>query len=114
MADEILVFKISKERIADFNGSIYEAGRGHWFLDVLRASKCLCVAFVILGENIIKEMYRVKELCDSLECPGKKIFKGERAFDLEKKYAGKLIHKSLRIQGRMGGRLYTTEDKFVD
>lgn len=113
MSSEMLLFKIKPDRIRAF-GSMYKAGNGHWIVDLVRASKCLYAVFVVKGKNIIEEIYKIKEWCESTECPGKKVFTGERALDMEKKYAGKLISKNLRKRGRIGGRLYTREDELLD
>lgn len=114
MLEDIIIFKIDEDRIKNFNGSIYEAGNGHWIMDLIRASKCTHAVFVIKGKNIIEAVYEIKNWKESAECDGKKVFEGIKDTELEKLWVGKLINKCYRKQGRIGGRVYASSKNLLE
>ena len=112
--EDVVIFKISEDRLKDFDGSYYEGGRRSWIIDLPKYPNLKHAVIVKKGENVVVEVYNITGWDESDETPGKKMFSGERNPELEKVWFGKLINHEYRKQGLQGGRVYANSKNLLE
>jgi hypothetical protein len=111
--EKYLVIKTSKSKISEC-GSLFEAARGHWKLNINRASKCTHAILALVGCKEVKDVYKIDKWYPSTLRENSYVFSGSPDEDLRKKVVGKKLNKKLTQQGQGRPTLYTSEDELLD
>lgn len=108
-----IVIKTSQEEI-DRQGSLFEAARGHWRLDVDRASTCSHAVIALIGQKDIKAVYKIDKWYPSTLIDNRYVFSGEPDIVEEKKLVGKKLNSKWTAKGLENPILYPKENELLE
>lgn len=108
-----IVVKVKLEQIKKC-GSIFEASRGHWKVNMSRAEKCSHVIVAQTGCKVVKDVFKIDKWYPSTTLEGRYVFSGSPDEALRNKLVGRILNKKLTRQGEGCPTLYVKEDELLE
>ena len=106
-----LVVKTSLEEVERL-GSYYEAGRGQWYLNPLKAEKCEYAIITVKGSRKIKAVYKINGWKKTL--PHRYQFEGIPDVALNDALVGKTLNSNLFKKGQRNPISYVEEKDLLE
>ncbi len=106
-----LVVKTSLEEV-EKQGSLYEAGRGHWYLNPFKAERCSHAVITLKGSRKVRAVYKINDWKKTL--PHRYQFEGVEDIILSSKLIGKTLNLSLFRKGQRNPISYVEESELLE
>ena len=107
-----VVLKTSEQKLNEYE-TLFEAARGHWRVDILRASKCSHAIVTMKGCKDIKAVYKIDKWYKSTRVKGRSVFAGETDKQLENILVGKKLNKNLIARSAQYPVRYVSENELL-
>ena len=106
-----LLIKTSPEKVQE-EGSLFDAAKGHWYVNPDRASKCSHAVITLRGNRDVKAVYKINEWKHSFY----KRYNFEGIIDnaLENKLVGKIINSKFFKKGRKNPIAYVKSNELLE
>ena len=106
-----LLIKTSQEKVNE-QGSLFEAARGHWYVNPKRASQCSHAIVTLRGHKDVKAVYKIDNWEHSFY--RRHHFNGSTDNTLENKLVGKELNNNLFTKGRKNPISYVQEKELLE
>ena len=106
-----LVVKTSLEEV-EKQGSLYEAGRGHWYINPFKAERCSHAIITLRGSRKVKAVYKINDWKKTL--PHRYQFNGAPDTSLNNALVGKTLNSKLFKKGQRNPISYVEENSLLE
>ena len=106
-----LVVKTSLEEV-EKKGSLYEAGRGHWYINPFKAEKCSHAIITLRGSRKIKAVYKISDWKKTFS--HRYQFEGVADIPLSRALVGKFLNSNLFKRGQRNPVSYIEENNLLE
>lgn len=106
-----LVVKTSLEEV-EKQGSLYEAGRGQWYINLFKAERCSHAIITLKGSRKVKAVYKIGDWKKTL--PHRYQFEGIPDVALNNALVGKTLNSNLFKKGQRNPISYVEESDLLE